>query len=625
MTRSSLSLVLAVLICGGLVAQAAITTAQKRELNALKGEINKAASLIGKKKIDEAEKALDEVEKKLEEYVKTEEIPETETVLKGVRQALEKQQAALVKAGGKTKVVEEVSFLKSVAPLLADKCLGCHGGDAKGGLRLDTFAGMEKGGASGPLLVIGQPQQSLLIGRLTTANADLRMPKGDDALSADDVKKIAAWIAGGAKFDAADKNANLGRLEKVKEPAMIVKATGEERVSFIRDLAPGFVNTCQRCHNANNRQGGLSMVTFEKLMQGGDSGQVLLPGKLDDSKLWTMINEGDMPRGQARITRPWYNNLKIWIEEGAKYDGNDARAELAKLIPTDEELKMAELAKLTPAQFAERRLAASEEQWTKTFPQTEPKKTENGEFNLFGDVSEARLKQISGWATEQTETLRTMFQAKEAPLFRGKLTIFVFKDRFGYEEFNNTIHQREVPREVVGHSQVTPITQEEAFIAVQDVGDGANETSPGMQLNLMEQLTGAFLRREAKGTLPDWLIRGTGMALAAGSDLGAEYLGAQRKAAGTVLQNSRLERPEQIFESGTFSPSDVGPVGLTVVEFLLKQGGGGNFNQFVKRVQAGESPAEVMKAVYRTDAKSLGLTYAAAHAGLKAGGKKKGK
>ena len=184
MTRFSLGLLLAVLLCGGLVAQAAITTAQKRELNSLKGEINKAGSLIGKKKIDDAEKTLDEVEQKLEEYVKSEEIPETESTLKGVRQALEKQRAALVKAGGKTREVEAVSFLETVAPLLADKCLGCHDGVAKGGLRLDTFAGMEKGGASGPLLVIGQPQQSLLVGRLTTANADLRMPKGGDALPA---------------------------------------------------------------------------------------------------------------------------------------------------------------------------------------------------------------------------------------------------------------------------------------------------------------------------------------------------------------------------------------------------------------------------------------------------------
>lgn len=598
---------------------AAITAAQKKELNAIRSEITKVPPLISRKKLDEAEQAISAAEERLDGYVKAEEIPEKDPVVRGLRVLIEKQRGALSKAGGKPNV-EEVSFLEKVAPILAEKCLGCHENDAKGGLRLDTFANLEKGGANGPLWANGE---SLLVARLTTPNAELRMPKGEDALPAEDIKAITAWIAGGSKFDAADKRANIGKLEKPKEPVKIEKPAGNERVSFIKDLAPGFVNTCQRCHNGNNRQGGLSMVTFEKLMQGGDSGQVIIPRKLDESKLWKLLSEGDMPRGQARITPKWYNDLKIWIEEGSKYDHADPRAELAKLIPTDEELKLAELAKLTPAQFAERRLATSQAQWTKTFPKAEPNVIESEEFNLFGDVSATRLKQINHWAEGQIQSLRTMFRAEESPLFRGKLTIFVFKDRFGYEEFNSTIHTRDVPKEVVGHSQVSPITQEEAFVAVQDVGDDASEESPGIELNLMEQLAGAFLRREAKGTLPDWLIRGTGLALAARSELGGNYLSAQRKAVGGVLQNARLDRSEQIFESGTFSPSDVGPIGLTVVEFLLKQGGGNNnFGQFVKRVQAGEKADEALKGVYQTDAKSLGAAFAASHAG---GGKKKPK
>lgn len=623
MRRCVCLMVLATILAGGSGSvSAAVTTAQKKELNAIKVEINKIAPLISKKKVEEAEKAIADVETKLDEYVKEEKIPETDATLKGVRQALDKQKAAFTKAGGKTKV-EEISFVGKIAPILAEKCISCHDNDAKGGLRLNTFAGLEKGGANGALLVIGQPQQSHLIARLTTPNAQLRMPKGADPLPAEDIKKIADWIAAGAKFDATDKNAALGRLEKPKEAIQVAKPTGNERVSFIRDLAPGFVITCQRCHNANNRSGGLSMVTFEKLMQGGDSGKVLIPGKLEESKLWKFIDEGEMPRGQARITRPWYNNLKIWIEEGCKYDNADPRADLAKLIPSEEELKMAELARLTPAQFAERRIAASDEQWTKSFPKVEAKRFDSAEFNLYGDVSEARLKQIDEWATEQLKTFRQMFNAKEQPLFRGKLTIFVFKDRFGYEEFNSTIHSREVPKEVVGHSRISPITQEEAFIALQDVGDSAGENSPGMQLNLMEQLAGAFLGREAKGAMPDWLIRGTGMALGARANLGDDYLKSQRKAAGTVLQTVRLDRPDQIFESGTFSPSDVGPVGLTVVEFLLKQGGGGpNFGKFVQRVQSGERVDAALKAVYNTDARALGLAYGTAHIGSAAKKKK---
>src|SRR5262249_55633212 len=102
-----------------------------------------------------------------------------------------------------------------------------------------------------------------------------------------------------------------------------------------------------------------------------------------------------------------------------------------------------------------------------------------------------------------------------------------------------------------------------------------------------------------------------------------DYLKAQRKAAGGVLQTVRLDRPDQIFESGTFSPSDVGPVGLTVVEFLLKQGGGApNFGKFVQRVQAGERVDAVLKAVYNTDPRARAMAYGTAHMGSAAKKKK---
>lgn len=619
-SRLAVGLSFVVLLAAAQSLPAATSTAQKKELNAIKTEINKATPLIRSKKLEEAEQALNDAETKLNEYVKTEEIEEDDATLKGVRQALEKQRAAFVKAGGKIEV-EEVSFTDDVAKIFIDNCLGCHGDDPKGGLRLDNFASMEKGGANGPLLVIGKPQQSHLMLRLTTPNAQLRMPKGEDALSPESIKKISDWIASGAKFDAEDKNVALSRLEKPKPVVEIAKATGKERISFVKDVAPGFVTFCQRCHNANRRSGGFSMVTFEKLMQGGDSGKVITPGKLDDSKLWQLINDGDMPRQQGRISKEWYNNLKIWIEEGCKYDHANAKVEIATLVPTDEEIKARELARLTPEQFAERRIKESEEQWTRTFPQVESKHVSGAEFNVFGDVSEDRLKEVNGWANEYAKSLRDMFNVKDAPLFRGRLTLFVFKDRFGYEEFNQTIHRREVPKEVVGHSQITPVTQEEAFIALQDMGDAVSESNPGMQLNLMEQMTGAFLKREARETLPDWLIRGAGLALGAQENLGKEYIAAQRKAVGEVLQNSRLERPEQIFESGTFSPSDVGPIGVTVVEFLLKQGGN-KFGQFVKRVQNGERVAEAIRGVYGADSKALAISYASTQGRASGGGKK---
>jgi hypothetical protein len=56
-------------------------------------------------------------------------------------------------------------FETKVRPLLAAKCIKCHGPDKqKGDLRLDSAAAVARGGGSGkPLVVAGKPDESLLL------------------------------------------------------------------------------------------------------------------------------------------------------------------------------------------------------------------------------------------------------------------------------------------------------------------------------------------------------------------------------------------------------------------------------------------------------------------------------
>ena len=604
------------------ISLAAVTPEQKKELKEIGGDITKAASLTSKKKYDEAEAALKEVEDKFEKLIKDAAIPETDAALKPIRVQLEKAKAQLGKASGKG----TVSFAKDVAPILVAKCVSCHDDNARGGLRLDTFAGLEKGGASGLLLVPGNAQNSRLVQKLVTPNAQQRMPKGGAALTANEIQAIGTWVAEGAKFEG-DKTTDLASLDKkAAGPAPkveIAKATGKETVSFIKDVAPTIVNICGGCHNDGQKRGGLSMASFEKLMQGGASGRVIVPGSLEGSRLWRLVNADEtpvMPAGQARITRKWHGDLKKWIEEGAKFDGSDAKKPLRQQVPTDEEIAAAKLATLSPEEFAAKRLKDSQDQWKLTFPNGEPRHIDSKEFIVMGDVSEARLKEVETWAIDHSKSLRSSFNVKDDLLWKGKLTIFVFKERFGYEEFNNSVHKREVPREVLGHSQVTS-TMEEAFIALQDIGDAASESSPGMQVSLVEHVTGAFLKRGG-GTLPDWVIRGAGLSLAGRGSTGNPYLAALPAQAGAILKDSRIA-PEEVFANGSFAPGEVGPIGFTLVNFMMTRGGPNNFGQFVRSLQSGDSPEAALKKVYGADGKTLALAYAnSLPAG---GGVKKGK
>jgi cytochrome c553 len=93
-------------------------------------------------------------------------------------------------------------FEKKIRPVLTEHCAKCHSADAqkanklKGGLLLDTRAGLLAGGDSGPALVPGKPADSLLLQTLKY-EGDVRMPpagKLPDAVIAD----FERWIAAGA-------------------------------------------------------------------------------------------------------------------------------------------------------------------------------------------------------------------------------------------------------------------------------------------------------------------------------------------------------------------------------------------------------------------------------------------
>lgn len=110
--------------------------------------------------------------------------------------------------------VEEVSFRRDVAPILARKCLQCHNAEkSKGGYRLDQFSWMLKAGESeSKPIELGVPEKSELYQRLITTDEDDRMPQKDDPLPAGQIDLIRRWIAAGGIFDGTDTNAFIKTL-----------------------------------------------------------------------------------------------------------------------------------------------------------------------------------------------------------------------------------------------------------------------------------------------------------------------------------------------------------------------------------------------------------------------------
>src|SRR6516162_7056632 len=70
-------------------------------------------------------------------------------------------------------------FETKIRPVLATKCYACHSSSLKapmGGLLLDTKAGLQKGGAAGPVIAPGKPNESRLLRALSYSDPHLQMP-----------------------------------------------------------------------------------------------------------------------------------------------------------------------------------------------------------------------------------------------------------------------------------------------------------------------------------------------------------------------------------------------------------------------------------------------------------------
>ena len=105
-------------------------------------------------------------------------------------------------------------FEKNIRPVLSGSCYECHSQESKklkGGLLLDTREGLLQGGDSGPALVPGSPEKSLLLTsmRHEHKDPDMAMPPKKDKLAAAVLANFDAWI----KIGAPDPRSGANRAK----------------------------------------------------------------------------------------------------------------------------------------------------------------------------------------------------------------------------------------------------------------------------------------------------------------------------------------------------------------------------------------------------------------------------
>ncbi|HKE25438.1 MAG TPA: PSD1 and planctomycete cytochrome C domain-containing protein [Bryobacteraceae bacterium] len=91
-------------------------------------------------------------------------------------------------------------FEARIRPMLIAQCYSCHADVKAGGLRVDSREGLLAGGRSGPAIVPGKPEGSLLILAVSRSDPKVRMPLGAAKLTDSSIADLTDWVKAGAPW-----------------------------------------------------------------------------------------------------------------------------------------------------------------------------------------------------------------------------------------------------------------------------------------------------------------------------------------------------------------------------------------------------------------------------------------
>ncbi|MDP6684913.1 MAG: c-type cytochrome domain-containing protein [Candidatus Marinimicrobia bacterium] len=191
-----------------------------------------------------------------------------------------------------------INYQTQIQPIFSQYCTGCH--PNSGGLSLTSYDNVMEGGNSGMVIAVYNHTGSNLWQRINSGNMP---PEGND-LSPTQVGLIAQWINEGAlpyEVDYSD-------------------------MDYDEDIYPIFEESCSSgyCHGGD--AGGLTLLTYDELMDGGSHGAVVIPGDGPGSNLIQKLSAAppfgnQMPNNMPPLHPLTIAKINTWINEGANPSG----------------------------------------------------------------------------------------------------------------------------------------------------------------------------------------------------------------------------------------------------------------------------------------------------------------
>jgi hypothetical protein len=490
-----------------------------------------------------------------------------------------------------------VSFARDVAPILNSRCGGCHVRNARGRFSMATYEALMKGPAmSGKVIFPSDVKGSVLIEKIQ----DKEMPPNGMGIPDGELAMLKKWIEDGAKFDGKDPAAQITTLfvatnQPATAPAITVqKATGKETVSFAKDIAPLLSANCLGCHGTQNPRNNLSVNTMASLLKGGDRGEPILPGKPADSllikKLKGTADGARMPMGARAFDTATIAKIEKWIEEGAKFDGPDAGQ------PIEEVSALVIAMSQTHEELSAARGKLAEENWHLGMPNTKANRAESTNFFVLGNVGETTLADVAKRAESLAPKVADTFRApKDQPLVKGRMTLFVFGERYDYSEFGKMVEKRDIPTQWRGHFRYSIVDAYGAVLAPR-AGDYS------LDALIAQQLGAVYAAAQGRG-VPRWFAEGCGRIVATRMATGADSrIGRWEDELNGALAS--MAAPDD-FLTGKLPPEQADICSFSFVKFLMSDTRrfqslldglrkGGEFTKSFSETYGG-SPAQVAK------------------------------
>ena len=121
------------------------------------------------------------------------------------------------------------TFNDQIVPILQKNCLACHSSAVhRGGLALDSYDSLMKGGRHGQVIVPHDASQSRLVGMLE-GGVEPQMPYGADPLPDAEIAMFKSWIDAGAEGPPNAESTNLPACQFL---------TSSRRLQWSRRLHP---------------------------------------------------------------------------------------------------------------------------------------------------------------------------------------------------------------------------------------------------------------------------------------------------------------------------------------------------------------------------------------------------